>query len=342
MMQDITTTFREAKKLIERSEKILLISHRRPDGDTLGANIAIHLVLQAMGKQTTLACIDEPSERYDFLPDIKRFVHDFTFTDYDLIIVSDAGAHYMTQFHTIYPDIFSGKIVPVLNIDHHASNDNFGTLNMVDPVAPSTTVLLYRWFQFLRVTITPAMATALLTGIYNDTGSLMHSNTTIEVYAISADLVARGARVNSISRYMFRSNPLSSLKLWGRVLENMKVTNDGVCMSVLTMKDFEETGAHPDESGGVIDLLNAVPDTKFCVLLAEDGKGNIKGSFRTRRDDVDLSLLAANFNGGGHKKAAGFSIPGTIQKETIWKIVSDKPLSAGMENPIHGLEISYP
>ena len=341
MNEDITTTFREAKKLIERSEKILLICHRRPDGDTLGANIAIHLMLQEMGKQTTLACIDEPSERYDFLPDIQRFVHEFTFMDYDLLIVSDAGAHYMTQYHTIYPDIFSGK-VPVLNIDHHASNDNFGTLNMVDPIAPSTTVLLYRWFAFLRANITPAIATALLTGIYNDTGSLMHSNTTPEVYAISADLVAKGAKVNSISRYMFRSNPLSTLKLWGRVLENMKVTDDGVCMSVLTMKDFEESGAHPDESGGVIDLLNAVPDTKFSVLLAEDGKGNIKGSFRTRRDDIDLSALAANFNGGGHKKAAGFSIPGTIQKEIMWKIISDKPLPDGMQNPIHGLEISRP
>ncbi|MFA7277902.1 MAG: bifunctional oligoribonuclease/PAP phosphatase NrnA [Candidatus Gracilibacteria bacterium] len=339
MNDNITTTFREAKKLIERSEKILLISHRRPDGDTLGANIAIHLWLQSMGKQTTLACIDVPSERYDFLPDIRRFVNNFTFTDYDLIIVCDAGAYYMTQFHTIYPDIFSG-VVPVLNIDHHASNDNFGTLNIVDPHAASATLIIYRWFTFLRVAISPAMATALLAGIYNDTGSLMHSNTTQEVYEVSSDLVSKGARVNSISRSMFRSNTLSTLKLWGRVLENMKVTDDGVCMSVLTMKDFGESGAHPDESGGVIDLLNAVPDTKFCVLLAEDGKGNIKGSFRTRRDDVDLSALAANFNGGGHKKAAGFSMPGSIQKETIWKIVADKPLAPGMENPIHGLEIS--
>lgn len=337
-MQDITTTFREAKKLIERSENILLISHRRPDGDTLGANIAIHLLLQSMGKTTTLACVDAASERYDFLPDVHRFVHEFDFRQYDLIIVSDAGAYYMTQFHTIYPDIFSGE-VPVLNIDHHASNDNFGTLNMVDPVAPSTTVLLYRWFQFMRVAITPAMATALLTGIYNDTGSLMHSNTTEEVYRQSADLVAKGARVNTIARSMFRTNSYSTLKLWGRTLENMSVSEDGVCMSVLTMRDFAESGAHPDESGGVIDLLNAVPDTKYSVLLAEDGKGNIKGSFRTRRDDVDLTVLAANFNGGGHKKAAGFSIPGSIQKETMWKIISDKPLPSASEFPIQGLTL---
>lgn len=337
-MQDTTTTFREAKKLIERSGKILLISHRRPDGDTLGASIAIHLLLQSMGKQTTLACIDTPSERYAFLPDIRMFVREFDFRQYDLIIVSDAGANYMTQFHTIYPDIFSGE-VPVLNIDHHASNDNFGTLNMVDPIAPSATVVMYRWFQFMKVALTPSIATALLTGIYNDTGSLMHSNTTEEVYLQSADLVAHGAKIHTIARSMFRTNSLSSLKLWGRTLENMTVSDDGVCMSVLTMRDFEDSGAHPDESGGVIDLLNAVPDTQYCLLLAEDGKGNIKGSFRTRRNDIDLTILAGKFNGGGHKKAAGFSIPGTIHKETMWKIITDKVLPSASQFPIQGLTL---
>lgn len=337
-MEDTTSTFREAKKLVDHAGKILLISHRRPDGDTLGASIAIHLYLQDLGKQTTLACIDEPSERYSFLPDIRKFVQEFNFRDYDLIIVSDAGARHMTMFHIMYPDIFSGE-VPVLNVDHHASNDCYGTVNMIDPNCPSTTVLLYRWFAYLRVSITPAIATALLTGIYNDTGSLMHSNSTEEVFQQSADLVAKGAKVSTIARSMFRSNSLSTLKLWGRVLENMMISDDYVCMSVLTMRDFEECGAHPDESGGVIDLLNAVPDTKYCVLVAEDGKGNIKGSFRTRNDDIDLSALAANFQGGGHRKAAGFSMPGHIHKEMVWKIVTDKPFPESFDNPIHGLQL---
>jgi phosphoesterase RecJ-like protein len=337
-MEDTTSIFREAKKLVDQSGRILLISHRRPDGDTLGASIALHLYLQSLGKQTTLACIDEPSERYAFLPDIRKFVREFDFREYDLIIVSDAGAYYMTHFHTIYPDIFSGE-VPVLNIDHHASNDRFGTVNMIDPNCPSTTVLLYRWFAYLCVSITPDIATSLLTGIYNDTGSLMHSNSTEEVFVQSADLVARGGRVSAISRSMFRSNPLSTLKLWGRVLENMHITDDGVCMSVLTMGDFAECGAHPDESGGVIDLLNAVPDTRFSLLLAEDGKGNIKGSLRTRREDVDLSKLASKFHGGGHKKAAGFTIPGSIHREVSWKIIADTPFPDSFENPISGLTL---
>lgn len=337
MFNDITTPFREAKKLVDLAQKILLISHRRPDGDTLGASIALHLALQAMGKQTTLACVDSPSERFSFLPDVHRFVREFDFRLYDLIIVSDAGAHYMTQYHIVYPDIFSG-VVPVLNIDHHASNDMFGTVNIVDPVAPSATVVMYRWFKFLRIPITPGIATALLTGIYNDTGSLMHSNTTEEVFDICADLVSKGAQVAVISKSMFRQNSLSTLRLWGRVLEHMKVTEDGVCISVLSMRDFEESGSHPDESGGVIDLLNAVPDTKFCMLLAEDGKGNIKGSMRTRCDDVDLAELAARFGGGGHKKAAGFTFPGRIEKEMVWKIASTGSVSFSGE-PIRGLII---
>lgn len=333
--------FREAKKLVDSAQKILLISHRRPDGDTLGASCALHLALQAAGKQTTLACIDVPaSPRYDFLPDIKRFVQEFTYTDYDLIIVSDAGAHYMTSFHTVYPGIFSGEQVPVLNIDHHGSNDNFGTVNMVDPVAPSATVVIYRWFQFMRVAITPGMATSLLAGIYNDTGSFMHSNTTEETLHIAADLVSKGARVFTISRAMFRSNSLTTLRLWGRVLENMRVTEEGACVSALTTKDFRDTGADPDETSGVIDLLNSVPDTQYSLLIAEDGKGSIKGSFRTRRDDVDVAALAGRFGGGGHKKAAGFSMKGSIQQDMVWKITTDGVLSQGFEPlPLRGFVV---
>lgn len=323
-MHDKTKTFREAKQLIEKSQKVLLLSHRRPDGDTLGASCAIHLALQGMGKQTTLACIDTPSERFAFLPDIRRFVKEFDYHAYDLIIVSDAGAHYMTLFHTIYPDIFSGKDVPVLNIDHHASNDNFGTVNMVDIESASATVVIYKWFRFMNIHITPSIATSLLAGIYNDTGSFMHSNTTQEVYDIAADLVKKGGKVFNISRSMFKLTPVSSLRLWGRVLENIKITPEGGAVSVLTEKDFEECGADNEESGGVIDLLNSVPDMKFSLLLCEDGKGNVKGSFRTQRDDIDLSALAGAFGGGGHRKAAGFSMPGRIEREVRWKIISEK------------------
>ena len=258
-MKDITNTFREAKQLLEKSSKVLLLSHKHPDGDTLGAACGLHLALQGMGKQTTMGCVDTPSARFAFLPDIRRFVKEFHYRDYDLIIVSDAGAHYMTRYHEIYPGIFSGEHVPVLNIDHHASNDFFGTVIMVDPVAASATVIIHRWFRFLGVNITPGIATSLLAGIYNDTGSFMHSNTTYEVFDIAANLVSRGGKVFTISQSMFKTATFPSLKIWGRVLENIKITSEGGAISVLTQRDLDECHADSEDAGGVIDLLNSVP-----------------------------------------------------------------------------------
>ncbi len=310
----------QAKRLIEKSQKILSISHKRPDGDTLGASCGLYLALQQWGKQVDMACIDEIPDRFNFLTDMNKVIHEFDFRDYDLIIVSDAGASYMTRYHEVYPDIFKGE-VPVINFDHHSSNDNFGTINIVDAGCPATTVLLYRVFENWKINITPAIATALLCGIYNDTGSLMHSNTTIEVFEMSGKLMEKGGKLNTVAKKLFRTTPISTLKLWGRVLENAHVNEEGVTVSVVTWKDFLECGAGQDEISGVVDFLNSVPGSKFTVLLNEDAYGNIKGSFRTQRDDVDVAALAAQFGGGGHRKAAGFTMPGRLHKEVHWKIV---------------------
>lgn len=316
--------FRRTEALIKKSENILVIAHRRPDGDTLGACIAFRKMLLEYGKNVTMACIDDIPDRYKYLPDIKYFVKDFNFRDYDLLIVCDAGASYMTGYHDIYPDIFKGE-VPVINIDHHASNDNFGTVNIVDSNSASTTMILYNFLKFVNFKISPQTATALITGLYNDTGSFMHQNTTSDVLKIAGDLMNCGGRVVDVSKSLFKTTPITTLKLWGRVLSNLRINKEGVAMSVITKKDFKDCNAEYDELSGAVDFINCVPDSKFTVLLHEDDKGNVKGSFRTRNDDVDLDEIASKFGGGGHRKAAGFTLPGKLEKEIKWKIVPSKP-----------------
>ncbi len=320
--------YQKFAQLLAVSNKILIISHRKPDGDTLGASCSIYDLCLNMGKNPTLACVDTPSDRFSFLSGIKTVVKEFDFKDFDLITVSDAGAHYMTQYHEIYPDIFSG-VVPVVNIDHHLSNDDFGTLNIVDIESASTTVLLYKMYKFLGFTITPSMATSLLAGIYNDTGSFMHSNTTSNTYEVASDLLSLGGQIAPIVNNMFNKIPISTMKVWGKVLDNIQINTDGVVMSVMTEDDFAELSAHPEQVSGVIDYLNAVPGAKFSMLVNEDGKGNIKGSMRTQSEDVDLSEIAGLVGGGGHAKASGFSFPGKIVKETTYKIISSDEKSSG-------------
>lgn len=317
--------FIEAGALIKKAQNILCISHKRPDGDTLGASNGLYHAMRELGKNVQMACVDDVPERYFFMSEIGKNIKEFNYLDYDLIFVSDAGASYMTKYNEIYPEIFSGK-VPVINLDHHSSNDNFGTLNIVDIRSASTTIVVYKLMNFLGYKISPSCATALLCGIYNDTGSLMHSNTTLEVFEITGKLVEMGAKLNLVAKNLFRITPLRTLKVWGKVLERATLNDDGVVVSVITESDFIEAGAKSEDLSGVVDFLNSVPGSKFTVLLNEDEKGNVKGSFRTRRDDIDLAELAGKFGGGGHKKAAGFTMQGRIQQEVRWKVMPNQTL----------------
>jgi phosphoesterase RecJ-like protein len=322
--------YEKAKQLIDEAQNVLVISHRKPDADTLGAALCFRIYLRKLHKNTTLACIDKPNNRFSFFPYINEFVQDFDLKKYDLMIFLDAGASYMTNFHLKYPDLFKTNI-PILNIDHHASNDFYGKINIVVPEAASTTAIIYKMFTYLGIEIDEKMASCLLAGIYSDTGSFMHSNTNQEVLNISSDLMNKGAQVADITQSLFNLNLVSTLKLWGKVLERAYITSDNVVMSVVKERDYKEANAEPDQLSGIIDYLNMIPDSKFAVLINEDLNGNVKGSFRTRREGIDLSRIAAVFGGGGHPKASGFSMPGRLQEEVHYNIVSDNMSKKSLE-----------
>lgn len=302
---------------LKDAKKVLIIGHRKPDGDALGSMAALKMWLESMGKVTGLACHDKPAGRYAFLPFMDIVETDIDLNKWDTVIFVDCGAHYMTDFHEKHPMVLaknqvdSAQIGPtIINIDHHASNDNFGHINIVDEHAASTTMILYDIFEYFGAEISPQMATCLLTGIYNDTGSFMHSNTSGSVYHVAAELLAKGAKISPLIKSLFKTMSVPSLKAWGKAMMNARVIDDNFLLSVVKKEDFAE-GEESEQLGGVIDYLNMVPDVKFSMLLREDG-GRVKGSLRTKREDVDLSKIASIYGGGGHPKASGFSIPGKI------------------------------
>lgn len=310
--------FEKAAEMMRAAGNILLVSHRRPDGDTLGAQAGLSLALNQLGKKTTLACIDEIPNRLQFIPETQKFVRDFRLADFDLVIISDAGASHMTGFHERIPDFLTR--LPVINIDHHVSNDNFGTVNIVDPLASSATMIVFRLIKYMGLAITKEIAVALLAGIYNDTGGFVHSNTTQETFQIAAELAATGVTVSSITRPMFRQSTMPQLRLWGYILENIHVNDKKVLSSVVSQTDFYSIGAHSSDTGGIVDLMNTVPEAEYVLLLAEDD-GMVKGSLRTQRDNVNVSDIAGEFGGGGHRKASGFRVRGKLEKQVVWKVV---------------------
>lgn len=320
----INHDFTKAIELILSSKSILIVSHRRPDGDTLGCAVAFNIALQKMGKKTLPVCIDEIPKRFHFLPRVNDFRREFDLNKFDLIIINDAGAHHMTGFHEKNPDFLSKK-VPIINIDHHSSNEGFGTINIVDPSASSATMIVWQLFKAMAVEINSDIATALLAGIYNDTGGFMHSNTTKETFEIAWDLSRVGVDVEKIIRPLFKESSLSQLRLWGYILENLRVNDKKVLASVIDEGSIKILGVRGSDTGGIIDLINTVPNVDFSILLAEDEE-MVKGSLRTQRDDVNVSDIASRFGGGGHKKAAGFRLHGKLEKHTVWKIIpADKP-----------------
>jgi bifunctional oligoribonuclease and PAP phosphatase NrnA len=310
----------QVKDLFEQSKKIVIISHRSPDGDTVGANLALKHGLEQWGKTVVSACIDPPPEYSLILNGSYEFVNDFELSEFDLIMAVDCGSHELIRFHETKPEIFDKKI-PFINIDHHPSNDFFGTHNLVHDTAAAAVFTVYHLIKYLKINITREMATALMMGLYYDTGSFMHSNTDKNVMEMAADLLNLGADMKRIVKTMFHTTPVEQLKLWGRIMTRARVTDRHAVVSAVTQKDFEECGAKQNATNGVIDFLNSVPEGKFSVLLNEDQKGNIKGSLRTQQNDIDLSKMASLFGGGGHRKAAGFSVKGRLQQELTWKIV---------------------
>jgi phosphoesterase RecJ-like protein len=326
--------FLKARRAFEAAERIVIISHSNPDGDAVGSNLALRLALEAVGKEVVSACVDCIPQDSMFLKKVDKFVKDFNYEDFDVIVSVDCGALKLVKFHESKPELLSGN-KPFVNFDHHESNDNFGTINPVDALACATACVLYRFFGFCNWKITIDIATCLLHGIYFDTGGLMHSNATAEVFRLAGDLVSKGANLQKISKELFHTTPVNKLRLWGRILERIYVNEEGVTVSAVNMNDYEAFGVSPKDTSGAIDFLNAVPGSKYCVLLSEDKDGRVKGSLRTQRDDVNLSEVAAKWGGGGHPKASGFGVDGELKPVMSWKVV---PKNGG---EAHGEDVRF-
>lgn len=235
---------------------------------------------------------------------------------YDLIVAVDAADP--SQFENIY-DTFTElfHMVPVINIDHHASNSGFGKINLVDIMASSTTTVLLPIIEELGHVMDADIATLLLAGLITDTNSFQNPNTTPDAFAISAKLIGLGGRQQEIIRNIYKTKKLSTLRLWGRTLS--KIQHDSahrLVWSTLTAKDFQEIGGTPDETEGVIDeLMTNAPNAEIIFLLKEKGHLEISGSIRTTTQTIDASQLAALFGGGGHVQAAGFKMHGKNMEE---------------------------
>lgn len=311
------------EELLSGAKRLLVICHRGPDGDAIGSLTGMALLLEQRfpGIPVSMHCVDSCPDTFSYITAAQRMKGAPELQPGDTVVFVDCAEQKMTEMHMTHPQLFDGSI-PTVNIDHHPTNPAYGRLNLLDFAAASACEIVVALADAVHWPITSEIATCLLTGVYTDTGGLVHSNTTAEVYRTVARLLRAGARQQMIVTAVFRTASLSTLKLWGRVLEKITVTEEGGAVSAVTEGDFRATGADYTELAGAIDYVNAVPGMKFSMVLSErDGK--VKGSIRTLRDDVDVAEMAGKLHGGGHKKAAGFAVQGKLKPEMRWKVVEE-------------------
>lgn len=314
-------------QVLRTSPRVLLTMTTGPDGDSLGSLLAMHQAVKHFGQEAFLYSPDPIPPMFEYLTKHQPIMREMpdSVHDYNVVIIFDTGDMKRTP---LADELLNRKpgVTTVVNIDHHPTIiEHKGQVivdhNFVDTSSSSNTMIMFRLLRHLGVPLTPFVATSLLTGILTDTSHFANLNTTQESMEISAELMRAGADHKTITAATMQSKSLGTLQLWGRALSRLSLNKaTGVVSTALTLKDFEECGADHDASTGLANFLNSLSDGKVALILQEDPGGMIKGSFRTT-SEVNVADMAKQFGGGGHAKAAGFRIKGTLTETSKgWRV----------------------
>ena len=295
---------------LRQADRFLLTTHENPDGDALGSLLAMHWVLEQLGKDSVMY----------MSPDEFPLSHEYRHMTFEGLLgappddVDDRTVVFLDcgNIDRMPVAFLQREGVHILNIDHHHDNTCFGTVNLVVAEASCTAEIVFGLARELGAEITSRIADALYVGLVTDTGRFMYENTSPAAHRMAADLIEAGVDTHRVYRRLFEDLPFRRLELLTRALQGVARYDDGsITMAMLARQDYEQTGALETDSEGVVDHLRAVEGTKVAVLvrelLADDRRGRRKVSLRATDGEVDVSLIARSFGGGGHRQAAGFS-----------------------------------
>ena len=304
----LTSDIDRVADAIRAGDRFLLTTHENPDGDALGSLLAMHRILEALGKDSVmfLAAKEFPLPvEYRFLP-LEEVFHEPPADIADRVVIFlDCG-----NIDRVPAGFLQNGQNKVINVDHHHDNTRFGTINLVDVEASCTAEILYDISGLLDVQLTPEMANALYVGLVTDTGKFMYENTDARSHLMSAGLIEAGVQVNEIYRRLYEHAPVEKLKLLARALEGIVLRDDGrLAITYISTEDYTATGASEALTEGIIDHLRTIDGTLVAAVVrdqADGGRAERKVSMRSTDGQVDVSAIARVHGGGGHRRAAGF------------------------------------
>ncbi len=286
-------------EIIRKYSRFEIITHIRPDADAVGSSRALGFALNSMGKSMRIWYPSPPDEILLMTPAPKETLVDSP--EYTILVdVSD-----MDMIGGIKPQ---GKIIV---IDHHISNDGFGTVWWVDPQRSSSAEMVYEILLDMGVDIDPHIATNLYMGLFGDTGGFVHPNTTPEVLKIAYNLSMKGASPPAIAERLKKNKSLTHYNIVCLVMKRL-IINNGVYASYITKDDLVSLGARPEDTSGVVDAIASIAGSRLSILVREVDDNKVHCAIRGR-DGQSARLVAEKFRGGGHNLAAGFTIDGSAE-----------------------------
>lgn len=302
--------FNDILKAVKKGKTFLLSGHHKPDGDTIGSELAFASYLRRLKKKVRIVNAEPVPEGLRFLPGIDK-VEALKKVEghFDVVVVFEcSGADRMGNILDL--DTQAGTVI---NIDHHRHHAYFGDINLIDQDASSNSEQLVPFFSHAKSKLTKDEAAALYVGLVTDTGRFQQENANPESHRVAAALHEAGIDVADICRKLFATRSQAALKVLGRGLGSLRLEAEGrVAVLQVNEKDFAETGAGPDDTEDIVNHGLMVPTVEAVVFVRPTGTvpGECKVSFRGK-GRVDLCKVAVSFNGGGHKNASGCNMRGT-------------------------------
>jgi phosphoesterase RecJ-like protein len=303
------TDFDAVIEALRAHDRFVVVTHESPDGDALGSMLAATLGLRALGKDVLMHLAGERPipEEYEFLPlaEVLRSLPEDSETRV-LLAVDCANERRLGPDRALLE-----RAALVVDVDHHHDNSRFGAVNLVVADASSTAEIVGDLLAALGVRLSPEIADALYVGLVTDTGRFQYANTTPKALRFAASLVEAGADLNGIFRHVYETIELAKLKLLARALERAQLRAGGrVLVSHLNRDDYSELGAEESFGDGIIDILRQTEGTEVVALMREPVEPTgppRKVSLRSSSATIDVSAIARERGGGGHRQAAGFS-----------------------------------
>lgn len=294
-----------AAQAIDACESVALACHVAPDGDALGSMLALHHLCLSVGKRS-IASWPEPfvvAPHYEFLPGLDLATKPIDFpAEPELMVTFDCGS--IDRLGELADPARAARTLVV--VDHHLTNDRYGTINLVDPQAAASAVMVHRLVRRLGWSLTRDAAICMYTGIVTDTGRFQYSNTTTEVFELASELSRFGLPIASMSRQLFELHRFAYLQLIAVALARAVLDPElRLVATWITQADLDRFDVGVDETEGLIDLVRRTDEADVACVLKETPEGT-KVSLRST-SDVDVSAIAMAFGGGGHRAAAGFT-----------------------------------